>query len=61
MVQEATQKGYRLEIHCIGDATAETILNSFDKVPVGREKRPIMTHCQVKSYFSLVLFIDRTY
>lgn len=47
MVQEATQKGYRLEIHCIGDATAETILNSFDKVPVGREKRPIMTHCQV--------------
>jgi len=46
-VNLAHQKGYRLEVHAIGDRAAESVLNAFEVNGVSKEDRPILTHCQV--------------
>ena len=46
-VKEATGAGYRLEIHAIGDAAAESVIQALEDSRVAPEKRPIITHCQV--------------
>ena len=47
-VAEATAAGYRLEVHVIGDAAADAILTAIETANVAPEKRPILTHCQVR-------------
>jgi predicted amidohydrolase YtcJ len=47
MVSAARERGYRLEVHAIGDAAAEAVLNAFDTVGVTKQERAILTHCQV--------------
>ena len=47
LVDEATKKGFRLEIHVIGDWAAEIAINAIEAAGVPREMRPILTHCQV--------------
>ena len=46
-MHEATAQGYRLEIHVIGDAAAEAAISAIEAADVARERRPILTHCQV--------------
>ncbi len=46
-VMIAKEKGYRLEVHGIGDLAAEYILNAFDAAGLTKADRPIITHCQV--------------
>ncbi|MFX1514280.1 MAG: amidohydrolase [Promethearchaeota archaeon] len=46
-VQQAKEKGYRLEIHGIGDLAAEYILNAFENAGLSKEDRPILTHAQI--------------
>ena len=48
MVHEATAAGYRLEIHVIGDRAAESSIEAMEVGRVAPEKRPLLTHCQVK-------------
>lgn len=44
----AHELGYRLEIHAIGDAAAENVLQVWEELNiVGDEHRPVLTHCQV--------------
>ncbi|MFX1512066.1 MAG: amidohydrolase, partial [Promethearchaeota archaeon] len=43
----AKEKGYRLEIHGIGDLAVEYILNSFEAAGLTKDDRPVLTHCQV--------------
>ena len=46
----ATQLGYRLEIHAIGDAAADQVLTALEAVTTQYHThidRPILTHCQV--------------
>ncbi|ELU03691.1 hypothetical protein CAPTEDRAFT_206365 [Capitella teleta] len=47
LVKEATASGYRLEVHAIGDAAAEMVIEAMEKADVTPEKRPILTHCQI--------------
>ena len=51
LVDEATKKGFRLEIHVIGDWAAEIAINAIEAAGVPREMRPILTHCQVSVRF----------
>lgn len=46
-VAAATKAGYRVELHCIGDAAAAAVLDALEAAEVPREARPVMTHCQV--------------
>ncbi|EGZ24670.1 hypothetical protein PHYSODRAFT_554756 [Phytophthora sojae] len=46
-IADATDAGYRVEIHAIGDRAAEQVLTALRAANVGPEKRPILTHCQI--------------
>ena len=46
-VKDATDRGYRLEIHVIGDQATLTVLNALEKAGVSAKDRPILTHCQI--------------
>ena len=62
-VRGAAAEGYRLEVHAIGDAAAEAVLDAFEAelgpplpaadagadagVPLSSRARPVLTHCQV--------------
>ena len=50
MAKEATSAGFRLEIHVIGDAAVDSVLRAFEEAKVSPEKRPLLTHSQVKLY-----------
>jgi len=46
-VSEAVAQGYRLEMHAIGDAAADIVLNALKTQHVSPEMRPILTHAQI--------------
>ncbi|MHA2253028.1 MAG: amidohydrolase, partial [Candidatus Kariarchaeaceae archaeon] len=46
-VKFAKEKGYRLEVHAIGDLAADITIKAFDYADLNIEDRPILTHCQV--------------
>ncbi|MFX1513274.1 MAG: amidohydrolase [Promethearchaeota archaeon] len=46
-VKLSKEKGFRLEIHAVGDLAAEYILNAYETVGISKEDRPILTHCQL--------------
>jgi predicted amidohydrolase YtcJ len=46
-VSFAHSKGWRLEVHVIGDRAAEEALAAFESSGITAKDRPIMTHCQV--------------
>ena len=59
MVHEATAAGYRLEIHVIGDRAAESSIEAMEVARVAPEKRPLLTHCQVRIYHIIMcMFAD---
>ncbi|GMH76695.1 hypothetical protein TL16_g07166 [Triparma laevis f. inornata] len=43
----AKERGFRLEIHAIGDMAAEQVLNALEKCKISPQSRPVLTHCQV--------------
>ncbi|MCY3412565.1 MAG: amidohydrolase [Candidatus Heimdallarchaeota archaeon] len=45
LVREATERGYRVEIHAIGDKAAEITINAIEHG--GATDRPILTHAQI--------------
>lgn len=47
MVANAHRRGYRLEVHAIGDRAAEAVLGAFEAAKLGREDRAVLTHAQV--------------
>lgn len=47
MMTKSKELGFRLEVHAIGDAAAEKVLDAFEEANVEYEDRPILTHCQV--------------
>eukprot|EP00039_Didymoeca_costata_P016138 m.285503 g.285503 ORF g.285503 m.285503 type:complete len:641 (+) comp16341_c0_seq15:274-2196(+) len=47
LVKGAKDKGYRLEVHAIGDRAAESVLQAFETAGLTKEDRGIITHCQV--------------
>lgn len=47
MIINARNLGFRVEIHAIGDAAAEQVLNALDGAGVPPCERPVLTHCQV--------------
>ena len=47
MISDARARGFRVEIHAIGDAAAEQVLVAMELVGVTPEERPVLTHCQV--------------
>lgn len=54
MVCQSTERGFRVEIHAIGDAAAEQVVSAIDRVNGKRRgkgllsiERPLVTHCQV--------------
>lgn len=47
MMMKSMQLGFRLEVHAIGDAAAEKVLDAFEEANVTTSDRPILTHCQV--------------
>lgn len=52
MITDSSRQGFRVEIHAIGDAAAEQVLNAMaDSVVIQGVplNRPILTHCQVLS------------
>eukprot|EP00606_Chrysophyceae_sp_TOSAG23-5_P000348 GSChrysophyteH2.ASY1.ANO1.946.1 assembled CDS len=40
-------RGFRLEVHAIGDAAAESVLDCMLAAGVSEQERPVLTHCQV--------------
>ncbi|MFX0210273.1 MAG: amidohydrolase [Candidatus Hodarchaeota archaeon] len=46
-VKFAKEKGFRLEVHGVGDLAAEQILNAYETTGLTKEDRPILTHCQL--------------
>lgn len=46
-----SKKGYRLEVHAIGDRAAEEVFNAFRSAGISPSDRAILTQ-----YFSLLLF-----
>ena len=46
-VKDAKSRGYRLEIHVIGDLATEIVLKSLAAAGVTDSDRPILTHCQI--------------
>lgn len=60
IIFKIAKEGYRLEVHAIGDAAAEHVLECFSVVNTMLENiskpplfRPILTHCQVLSALCL--------
>jgi predicted amidohydrolase YtcJ len=47
MITHARGLGFRVEIHAIGDAAAEQVLDALDSAGVSPCERPVLTHCQV--------------
>lgn len=47
MVARATAKGYRIELHAIGDRAADMGLTAFEAAQMTPANRPMLTHCQV--------------
>lgn len=47
-VMLASLEGYTLEVHAIGDAAAEAVLDAFEAELELPTARPLLTHCQVK-------------
>lgn len=54
MVKVSTERGFRVEIHAIGDAAADQVVSTIDRVNSERTRagfpkifRPLVTHCQV--------------
>ena len=47
MMTKSKELGYRLEVHAIGDAAAEKVLDAFEESKIDPSDRPIITHCQV--------------
>ncbi|OLS24941.1 MAG: N-substituted formamide deformylase precursor [Candidatus Heimdallarchaeota archaeon LC_3] len=45
-IKDIDEKGWQLETHAIGDKGAELTINGYEKY-LNREKRPILTHCQI--------------
>ena len=49
----ANERGFRLEVHAIGDRAAEQVLdaldsaNAFVNLQTHEHTRPVLTHCQV--------------
>ena len=46
-IELAKRKGWRVEIHAIGDRAAEQVLKCAMDAGIGREDRAVITHCQV--------------
>jgi predicted amidohydrolase YtcJ len=55
-IQHAHKKGYRLEIHTIGDKATEVVLDALQKAGVGPSDRPILTQ-YVRSYSNKTITI----
>jgi predicted amidohydrolase YtcJ len=56
MISEITDLGFRVEIHAIGDAAADQVVDCIHDVAVLERKevfRPLLTHCQVLSAHSV--------
>lgn len=47
MFAKASTAGFQLEVHAIGDEAAHQVVTAFHRCGLGREHRPILTHCQV--------------
>lgn len=48
-VRQARDRGFRLEVHAIGDRAVSSVLDAFEEAGLTAEDRPIVTHCQVKN------------
>jgi len=46
-MKAARSRGFRLEVHAIGDAAAATVLDCMEACGVTSTERPVLTHCQV--------------
>ena len=57
-VRRATELGYRIEMHVIGDRAASVAVQSFVDANVPPTARPILTHCQVLSAELLTSFVS---
>jgi len=49
-VAMATSSGYRVEMHVIGDRAVDVALSALNDAGVSAKKRPILIHCQVRSF-----------
>lgn len=47
MISESRARGFRVEVHAIGDAAAEQVLSAMEAAGVIAVERPVLTHCQV--------------
>jgi len=47
MITESRSRGFRVEIHAIGDAAAEQVLRAMEAAEITAIERPVLTHCQV--------------
>lgn len=60
MITDSSKRGFRVEIHAIGDAAAEQVLNAMEDSVKQQSTplfRPILTHCQVLSYHAIDLMV----
>ena len=46
-MKKVKSRGFRLEVHAIGDKAAEQVLDAFRTAGVEPKDRPVLTHCQV--------------
>lgn len=46
-VAQARDRGFRVEVHAIGDRALASVLDAFEGAGLTPEDRPIVTHCQV--------------
>ncbi|CAM9098263.1 unnamed protein product [Ectocarpus fasciculatus] len=46
-VAQARDRGFRVEVHAIGDRALEAVLDAFEGAGLQPKDRPIVTHCQV--------------
>lgn len=47
-VKQARDRGFRVEIHAIGDRALASVLDACEEAGLTAEDRPIVTHCQVE-------------
>lgn len=47
-VRQARDRGFRVEVHAIGDRALASVLDACEEAGLTAEDRPIVTHCQVK-------------
>lgn len=48
-VRQARDRGFRVEVHAIGDRALASVLGACEEAGLTAEDRPIVTHCQVKN------------